>query len=60
MTAGLEMVLTRGDLADLALFLWASGASTALAMVLRELSQANQRFDVFIRELQRFNSDFEA
>jgi hypothetical protein len=60
MTAGLEMVLTRGDLADLALFLWASGASTALAMVLRELAQANQRFDVFIRELQRFNSDFEA
>lgn len=60
MTAGLEMVLTRGDLADLALFLWASGASTALAMVLRESAQANQRFDVFIRELQRFNSDFEA
>ena len=60
MTAGLEMVLTRGDLADLALFLWASGASTALAMVLRELAQANQRFDVFIRELQRFNSDFDA
>ena len=59
MNAALELVLTRGDLADLALFIWASGASTALAITLRELSLANQRFDVFIRELQRFNSDFE-
>jgi hypothetical protein len=56
MNAGLELILTRGDLADLALFIWASGASTALAISLRELSQANRRFDVFIRELHRFNN----
>jgi hypothetical protein len=60
MNAGLELVLSRGDLADLALFVWASGASTALAVTLRELALANQRFDVFIRELHRFNDDFEA
>ena len=59
MNAGLELVLSRGDLADLALFVWASGASTALAITLRELSHANQRFDVFIRELHRFNSNFD-
>ena len=56
MNAGLELVLTRGDLADLALFVWASGASTALAITLRELSQSNRRFDIFIRELHRFNN----
>jgi hypothetical protein len=45
----------RGDLAHLALFLWAS-VSTALAwFALRELAAAMRRFDDFVRELARFN-----
>lgn len=45
----------RGDLAHLALFLWASAASGALLFTLRELAAASRRFDDFIRELSRFN-----
>ncbi|ABA04424.1 hypothetical protein Nwi_1162 [Nitrobacter winogradskyi Nb-255] len=45
----------RGDLAHLALFLWASAASAGLLFALRELSAASRRFDDFVRELQRFN-----
>jgi hypothetical protein len=45
----------RGDLAHLALFLWAAAASFALYLTLRELSQASRRFDDFVRELARFN-----
>jgi hypothetical protein len=52
----LDAFLTRADLADLALFIWASGASTAAAVLLRELSAANRRFDAFVRELHRFNA----
>ncbi|MBS7698453.1 MULTISPECIES: hypothetical protein [unclassified Chelatococcus] len=50
-----EIFIARGDLAHLALFLWASGASTLLVLILRELSAANRRFDVFVGELARFN-----
>ncbi|HEV7876951.1 hypothetical protein [Bradyrhizobium sp.] len=45
----------RGDLAHLALLLWASAASTALWFALRELGAASRRFDDFVRELARFN-----
>ena len=45
----------RGDLAHLALFLWASAASAALVFTLRELAAASRRFDEFIRELAHFN-----
>ena len=45
----------RGDLAHLALFLWASGSSALLLLTLRELFAANARFDAFVRELARFN-----
>ena len=45
----------RGDLAHLALFLWAAAASAALTLTLRELSAASRRFDDFVRELERFN-----
>ncbi len=51
-------VIQRGDLAHLALFLWASGASSLLIWSLRELAAANRRFDAFVRELQRFNYQF--
>ncbi len=45
----------RGDLAHVALFLWASAASGALWFALREQASASRRFDDFLRELQRFN-----
>lgn len=48
----------RGDLAHLALFLWAAGASALLWRALKELVAANKRFDDFVRELARFNSRF--
>lgn len=45
----------RGDLAHLALFLWASAASAAFLFTLRELASASRRFDDFVRELSLFN-----
>ena len=50
-----DAVLERGDLAHLALFVWASGASGFALLLLRALSAANGRFDVFVRELALFN-----
>ena len=58
MTDIANVVAERGDLAHLALFLWASGASTLLAWTLRELALANRRFDEFVRALARFNRRF--
>ena len=52
----IESILGRGDLADIALFLWASGASAVVALLLKELAAANRRFDAFVRELHRFNA----
>ncbi len=46
----------RGDLAHLALFLWATSASAVAAFALRELAAATRRFDDFVRELARFNA----
>jgi hypothetical protein len=45
----------RGDLAHLALLLWASAASAAAWFAQRELAAASRRFDDFVRELERFN-----
>jgi hypothetical protein len=45
----------RGDLAHLALLLWALAASGALVFTLRELAAASRRFDDFVRELAHFN-----
>jgi len=45
----------RGDLAHLALFLWAVAASAAFLITLRELAAATRRFDEFVRQLSRFN-----
>jgi hypothetical protein len=50
-----KTIIERGDLAHLALFLWATGASGLLLWTLRELASANRRFDDFVRELARFN-----
>lgn len=48
----------RGDLAHLALLLWAGSASALSWFCLRELTAASRRFDDFVRELARFNEHF--
>jgi hypothetical protein len=56
-----ELIATfarRGDLAHLALFLWATSASALAAFALKELTAASRRFDDFVRELARFNDAF--
>lgn len=50
-----EHVMTNGDLAHLALFLWAMGASALLVQTIREAALSNRRFEEFVRELARFN-----
>ena len=49
----------RGDLAHLALFLWASGASGLLVWALRELAASNRRFNDFVNEIARLNRFFD-
>jgi len=49
----------RGDLAHLALFLWAASASALALLALRELFASIRRFDDFVRELARFNDTFD-
>ena len=51
-----QIFAERGDLAHLALFLWAAGASLLLAHALRELAATSRRYDAFVRELARFNA----
>ncbi|KKC39818.1 hypothetical protein WH87_06775 [Devosia epidermidihirudinis] len=53
-----KTVIERGDLAHLALFLWATGASTLLVWSLRELAKANQHFNDFVREIATLNQLF--
>ena len=53
-----KTVASRGDLAHLALFLWASGASGLLVWTLRELSVANKRFEDFVKEIAALNRLF--
>ena len=55
MTTVTESIIARGDLAHLALFLWASGASWLLTLSIREIFALTRRFDTFVRELARFN-----
>ena len=51
-------ILTKGDLAHLALFLWASSASALLMIALKALTDSNQRYDSFVRALSDFNRRF--
>jgi hypothetical protein len=53
-----KTIATRGDLAHLALFLWASGASAVLVWTLRELAAANKRFNDFVQEIATLNQLF--
>lgn len=55
MNDAFEVFVQRGDLGHVALFLWATGASSLLALSLREIAAANRRFDDFVRELAQFN-----
>ncbi len=48
----------RGDLAHLALFLWAMGASGLLIWTLKELAASNRRFNDFVSEIARLNRMF--
>jgi hypothetical protein len=48
-----EAILARGDLAHLALFLWASAASLLSWYALKELSRSNRRFEDFIAAIAR-------
>jgi hypothetical protein len=45
----------RGDLAHVALFLWAGSATALLYLSLRALAATIARLDDFVRELARFN-----
>ncbi len=53
-----QVFAQRGDLAHLALFLWASGASGLLVWTLRELAASNRRFNDFVNEISRLNHFF--
>ncbi len=53
-----KTIATRGDLAHLALFLWASGASGLLVWTLKELAAANRRFNDFVTEIANLNRLF--
>jgi hypothetical protein len=54
----IAIFIERGDLAHLALFLWATSASALAWYALRELVAASRRFDDFVRELTRFKEHF--
>jgi hypothetical protein len=58
MTDLIRIFTERGDLAHLALFLWASSVTALLLFTLRELAAAVRRFDDFVRELARLNDHF--
>ncbi len=51
-------VIERGDLAHLALFLWASGASALLVWSLKEMARVNRYFNDFVREIASLNRLF--
>ncbi len=46
----------RGDLAHVALLLWAGTASLVALRALAALARATERLDAFVRELARFNA----
>jgi len=56
MTELTQTFVEKGDLAHLALFLWASFTSVLLVWSLRELVRANLRFNQFVAEIARLNN----
>jgi hypothetical protein len=55
MTEIVQHFSDRGDLAHVALLLWAIAATIGALFSLREFAAAARRFDDFVRELSRFN-----
>jgi hypothetical protein len=55
MDAILERFAASSDVGHIGLLLWVLGASALLSRVLKDLAEANRRFDAFVRELARFN-----
>lgn len=55
----LDAFISRADLADLALLMWAVGVTGLLMASLRQLGAANRRFDLFVQELARFNRRYD-
>lgn len=53
-----RIIAARGDLAHLALFLWATSVTGLLLWVLRELRDANRRFNDFVHEIATLNQLF--
>ena len=51
----IHSVIERGDLAHLALFLWAVAATVLAALLIRELTFSNRRFSHFVEEIARLN-----
>ncbi|MFD2181389.1 hypothetical protein [Rhodoplanes azumiensis] len=58
MTDLVDTFASRGDLAHLALFLWASSSSVLAVYALRAHAATSRRFDDFVRSLARFNDTF--
>ena len=58
MDAVTASIVERGDLAHLALFLWASASSGMLAWTLRELGRSNRRFTDFVNAIAKINTLF--
>ncbi len=55
MDEALKTFSERGDLTHVALFLWASGASSLLVWSMKQLASVNERFSRFTSEIARFN-----
>jgi len=53
-----KVFVTRGDLAHLALFLWAGSATTLALWALREVVATNRRFNDFVTEIAALNRLF--
>lgn len=53
-----QSVVERGDLAHLALFMWASASSALLMWTMRELARSNRRFSDFVAAVAKLNSLF--
>jgi hypothetical protein len=51
----IDLIARRGDLAHVALALWASSATGLLVFALKEWVAAAKRFDAFINEIARLN-----
>ncbi|MFG1427624.1 hypothetical protein [Roseixanthobacter glucoisosaccharinicivorans] len=52
----IRIFAARGDLAHVALLLWAVSASAVAFRALAGLAKATERLDDFVRELARFNA----